>query len=144
MRDLSVIRWSVHLASPREQVWTMIDTAEGRARFWAESAEERDGAIEFRFHAGPRWRSEIVERVPGEKLALRYFEGSLATFTLADADDGGTDVTITETGVPEDERLENFAGWVTVLLTLKAACDFGIDLRNRDPRRGWEAGFVDV
>lgn len=30
------------------------------------------------------------------------------------------------------------------LLALKAYVDFGIDLRNRDPARTWDDGFVDV
>jgi hypothetical protein len=35
------------------------------------------------------------------------------------------------------------AGWVSVLLALKAAADFGIDLRNHDPARTWNKGYVD-
>jgi hypothetical protein len=35
------------------------------------------------------------------------------------------------------------AGWVSVLLALKAAVDFGVDLRNHDPERTWSTGFVD-
>jgi hypothetical protein len=38
----------------------------------------------------------------------------------------------------------NLAGWVSVLLALKAAVDFGVDLRNSDPARRWEDGYVDV
>ena len=35
-------------------------------------------------------------------------------------------------------------GVVSVLLALKAAADFSVDLRNRDPGRRWEDGYVDV
>ena len=40
-------------------------------------------------------------------------------------------------------RDELLAGWLNVLLPLKAACDFGIDLRNHDPARTWDRSFVD-
>jgi hypothetical protein len=40
--------------------------------------------------------------------------------------------------------LENLAGWISVLLGLKAAADFRIDLRNHRPGCTWESGFVDV
>jgi hypothetical protein len=46
--------------------------------------------------------------------------------------------------VPFGERDDNLAGWVTVLLTLKAAADFGVDLRSHDPARTWGQGYVDV
>ena len=39
--------------------------------------------------------------------------------------------------------IENRAGWVSVLLGLKAWADFGVDLRTHDAARSWAAGFVD-
>ncbi len=38
-------------------------------------------------------------------------------------------------GVPEEDRTEVIAGWVSVLMALKAAVDFSVDLRNHDPVR---------
>ena len=35
------------------------------------------------------------------------------------------------------------AGWVSVLLTLKAAIDFDVDIRNHDPKRTWDQGYAD-
>lgn len=35
------------------------------------------------------------------------------------------------------------AGWVSVLLALKAAVDFSVDLRNHDPGRTWDQGYAD-
>jgi hypothetical protein len=32
---------------------------------------------------------------------------------------------------------------VSVLLALKAAADFGVDLRNHDPARTWWQGYCD-
>jgi hypothetical protein len=38
---------------------------------------------------------------------------------------------------------ETQAGWVSVLLALKGAVDYGVDLRNHDNSRTWRKGFVD-
>ena len=46
-------------------------------------------------------------------------------------------------GVPEADRMEVMAGWVSVLLALKAAADFGVDLRNHDARRTGEQGYAE-
>lgn len=35
------------------------------------------------------------------------------------------------------------AGWVSVLMAMKAAVDFGIDLRNHDSDMAWAQGFAD-
>ena len=40
-------------------------------------------------------------------------------------------------------RDELLPGWLNVLFPLKAAVDFGIDLRNHDPRRTWDQRYVD-
>lgn len=127
----------------------MLSTADGRARFWAESAEENvnsDGEpfIDFRFSNGEELVSRILDRAHPSRFQISYFAGSRVTFDLQADDSGGTDLTLTEEGVPPDEHDQNKAGWVSVLLGLKAAVDFGIDLRNGDPERTWERGFVDV
>jgi hypothetical protein len=57
---------------------------------------------------------------------------------------GGTDLTLFEEGAPPAEEKQNHAGWVSVLLLLKAAVDFGIDLRSHDPGRTWDNSFVDA
>ena len=40
-------------------------------------------------------------------------------------------------------RSEVTAGWVSVLLAMKAAVDYGVDLRNHDETRTWSSGFAD-
>jgi hypothetical protein len=65
-------------------------------------------------------------------------------FDLTPDGRGGTDLSLTESGVSEMEVMENLPGWVRVLMSLKAAVDFGVDLRNREPERQWEQGYVDV
>jgi uncharacterized protein YndB with AHSA1/START domain len=128
------VRWRLRLASPPDAVYELLATDAGRARFWAESAVERDGAIEWSFASGLTERGEILEREPGRVFAVRYF-GETSRFELAPLD-GGTDLMLTDTGAEH-------AGWVSVLLALKAAADFGVDLRNHDPQRTWEQGYCD-
>ncbi|MEX2647253.1 MAG: SRPBCC domain-containing protein [Gaiellaceae bacterium] len=137
------IRWRVHLASSPEAVYELLTTDEGRAQFWAESAVERDGAIEFAFVNGTTWRGRVLSAEPPRRYAVEYFGGSRAAFELEPDGDGGTDLTLVETGVPEEWEGENRAGWVNVLLELKAAADFGVDLRNHDPQRSWSQGYCD-
>lgn len=139
------IRWRIRLRSSPERVFAMLDGADGRRRFWAESAEEVEpGVVEFRFASGERWRGRVLERLPSRRFALTYFGGSVAAFDLEPDAGGGTELCLTEEGVPPEAWPDNHAGWVSVLLALKAAADFGVDLRNHDPRRTWAAGYVDV
>jgi hypothetical protein len=122
----------------------MLTTTEGRNRFWAGSAEEQDGIIRFHFTNGQQLDGRIIERVPPFRFGISYFGGSIATFELEPDGSGGTDLTLTETGSAPHDLAQNQAGWVSVLLALKAAVDFGIDLRSHDPARTWEQGYVDV
>jgi hypothetical protein len=48
-----------------------------------------------------------------------------------------------DVGVRAEEWEEVVAGWVSVLMALKAAVDYGIDLRNHDARYCWEEGYVE-
>jgi uncharacterized protein YndB with AHSA1/START domain len=144
MADQSTIQWRMHLRSPPAQVHEHLATAEGRSRFWAQSAEQEGDQIEFVFSDGQRWHSTVHENSPPGHFALSYFGGSRVTFELESDGAGGTDLTLTEEEVPSGERDDNLAGWVTVLLTLKAAVDFGVDLRNHHSDRTWDRRYVDV
>ncbi len=137
------IRWRVHLASSPEAVYELLSTDEGRAQFWAEAAVERDGAIEFEFVNGMTWSGRVLAADPPRRYAVEYFGGSRAMFELEPDGDGGTDLTLVETCVPKEWERENRAGWVNVLLELKAAADYGIDLRNHDASRTWSQGYCD-
>ncbi len=141
--DPDVITWRLHLRSAPAAVYELLATDAGRARFWAEEAIERDGAIDFVFPGGLSWRGEILAREPGRRFSVVYYGGSTATFVLADDGAGGTDLTLSDAGVPAQDRAEVTAGWVSVLLALKAAADFGVDLRNHDPSRTWEQGYAE-
>jgi uncharacterized protein YndB with AHSA1/START domain len=138
-----VIRWRLHLAAPPERVFALLETDAGRARFWAASAVELDGALDFAFPNGLTWRGRVLAHDPPHRYAVEYFGGSVTTFELVPDGAGGTDLTLTDSGAPEADRLATTAGWVSVLLALKAAADFGVDLRNHDPTRTWDQGYVD-
>ena len=141
--DPNTITWRLHLRSAPMAVYELLATDAGRARFWAESAVERDGAVDFVFPGGQRWRGAILERQPPRRFALVYYGGSTTTFVLAEDGAGGTDLTMTDAAVPEADRVEVIAGWVSVLMALKAAADFGVDLRNHDERLTWDQGYAE-
>ncbi len=141
--DSHCIHWKLHLSAPPAKVYQMLSTNEGRARFWAASAVEMEGSIAFTFPGGQTWKGRILECQAPHRFVVEYLGGSVTTFGLAEAATGGTDLTLTDAGVPEEERVEVIAGWVSVLMALKAAVDFSVDLRNHDPARTWDQGFVD-
>lgn len=136
------IRWRMHLAVPPETVFAALDSDEGRASFWAESAVEMDGEIVFGFVGGYETRSRILERQPPHLWAIDYMGGP-ARFELTEDDSGGTDLLLTHDGVEPEEWQEVHAGWLNVLFPLKAWVTWGIDLRNHDPDRAWDQGYAD-
>ena len=144
MTDSREIVLRVHFASAPDEVYRFLATDAGRAAFWAESAVETEGVIEFHFSNGMRLRSDVLAAEPPDTFSVTYFSGTRVLFSLSPASGGGTDLTLTETGVGESWYADQRAGWVTVLLTLKAAVDFSIDLRNPHPELDWAHGYVDV
>lgn len=136
------IRWRIHLPVPPERVYEALDTEEGRAAFWAESASENDGKIEFRFINGVTYVSKVLERRPPRTFAVDYMGGP-AVFELTPDGAGGTDLLLTQEGVTAADWNETHAGWLNVLFPLKAWVVHGVDLRNHDPERLWERGFAD-
>jgi uncharacterized protein YndB with AHSA1/START domain len=141
--DPNTIRWQLHLKSSPAQVYQTLATDAGRATFWAESAIEQNSIIHFIFPNHLTWDAPILKAEPPYLYSIQYYGGSLTTFALADDGHGGTDLTLTDTGVPAPDRPEVIAGWVSVLLSLKAAVDFDIDLRTHDPLRHWDTGYAE-
>ncbi|NNE09203.1 MAG: hypothetical protein HKN20_11635 [Gemmatimonadetes bacterium] len=134
----------VHLASPPEKVYAAIATDAGRTKFWAVSAVETGGVIRFVFANGMKHAGRVLRDEAPRHFAVHYFGGSTAAFTLEPDGGGGTDLTLSETGVSETDYADQRAGWVSVLLALKAAVDHGVDIRNDDTKKRWEDGYVDV
>jgi uncharacterized protein YndB with AHSA1/START domain len=137
------VRWRLHLASPPSAVFDRLATDSGRATFWAESAIETDGFVDFQFPGGETWRGRILDRVVDRRFQIEYFGGTITTFELAPDGEGGTELTLVDRGVADPDRAEVAAGWVSVLTALKAAADFGVDLRNHRVDRSWRHGFAD-
>ena len=141
--DPQSIRWRLHLKSPVARVYQALSTDAGRASFWAESAIEHDGVIRFVFPNNLIWDARLLQADPPHVFVLRYFDDSIAAFTLEQDGQGGTDLTLIDSGVPPEDRTEVIAGWVSVLMALKAAVDFGVDLRAHDSQRHWDSGYVE-
>lgn len=136
------IRWRMHIAAPVSAVFAALDSEEGRAAFWAESAREFDGHIQFRFINGYQCKSRILRREPDSLFELDYI-GGRARFELADDGNGGTDLLLTHFGMSDESWCEVHAGWLNVLFPLKVWVMHGIDIRNHDPQRSWDQGYAD-
>ena len=136
------IRWRMHFPVPPERVFGVLDSDEGRASFWAESAIERAGHIEFRFINGYACNSKVLERRPPNLLVIDYIGGPVR-FELSPDESGGADLLLTHEGIALEEWNEVHAGWLNVLFPLKAWLVHGVDLRNHDPARSWEHGYAD-
>jgi uncharacterized protein YndB with AHSA1/START domain len=136
------IRWRMHITVPPERVYAALDSSDGRASFWAESAIETASGIEFHFANGDRFTCRVHHRRPPFEWALEYFEG-IARFELTPDGHGGTDLMLTHSGVSAEEWHETHTGWLNVLFPLKAWLVHGVDLRNHDPDRTWDKGYAD-
>lgn len=136
------IRWRMHVPVAPEKVFGALATDAGRASFWAVSARETSGCIEFQFPNGVVHRSRILEREAPRLLVLDYF-GSPARFELTPDGEGGTELQLTHEGVRAEEWIEVHAGWLNVLFPLKAWVAHGVDLRNHAPGRSWDQGYAD-
>ena len=141
--SLNRITWKLHLLAAPEQVYDLLASNDGRAQFWAESAMELEKHVHFVFPNGQIWRGKILDSQPGKLFQVEYSGGSKATFRLSGDGKAGTVLEFDNEGVPEAGRAEAIAAWVSMLMALKAAVDFGIDLRNHDDNFTWDKGFVD-
>lgn len=104
---------------------------------------EQDGVIHFVFPNQAEWKGRMLEDHPPRRFKVEYYGGSITSFELESDGSGGTDLIMSDQGVPEEDKTEVIAGWVSVLMALKASVDFGIDLRNHDPKRTWDEGYVE-
>jgi uncharacterized protein YndB with AHSA1/START domain len=140
--QVGVIEWKLHFSSSPDKVYEALSTNEGRSGYWAESAEEHDGKIHYVFLNGIEDTGEILERVPGKLFSVMYF-GWKTTFIISADGNNGTDLKMISEGIPESDKMEISAGWVSWLMAMKACVDFGVDLRNHDSKRTWFDGYAD-
>jgi hypothetical protein len=140
--EKEVIRWKIHLCSSPNKVHHFLSSDEGRAQFWAEKTEERNGVVSFHLLNQPYLiEGRVLENTSPYQYSIEYF-ASKVNFILEEDGKGGTLLQMTAFEVNDLYKMEMAAGWVTVLLSLKAAVDFGIDLRNHDSKRTWDQGFA--
>jgi len=139
---LGTIRWKMHFASSPEKVFDALSTDLGRASYWAESAPEVNGHITFNILNYEPFSGRVLRCERPRVFALEYF-GTIVEFALTDDSRGGTDLSLVATEVDESIRMEMVAGWVSVLMAMKAAVDHGVDIRNHDPSRSWGDGYAD-
>lgn len=137
-----IIRWRLHAASPPEKLFELLTTDGGRESFWADRSTSTADDFTLIFPGGTEERCPIIEAVHPSRFVFEYF-GSVVEVELASDGSGGTDLLLTNSGVSQEEHAEVHAGWVSVLLPLKAVADFGVDLRNHDPARTWRQLYVD-
>lgn len=136
------IRWRLHVPLPPARVFAALISSEERARYWAESAVEANGVIHFEFINGDACDARILASHAPSVFAIDYF-GATARFELIDDGAGGTDLVLSHDGVAQDDWQETHAGWLNVLLPLKAWLLTGVDIRNHDPRRTWNQRYAD-
>ncbi|GAB5382113.1 MAG: hypothetical protein Alis3KO_36260 [Aliiglaciecola sp.] len=137
-----VIRWKLHFSSSPEKVYLALSTDEGRRGYWAESADETNGKIHYVFLNDIEDTGEILERTPNKTFSVMYF-GWKTTFNLCSDGNSGTDLEMVAEGIPDADKMEITAGWVSWLMAMKASVDFGVDLRNHDAKRSWFDGYAD-
>jgi uncharacterized protein YndB with AHSA1/START domain len=140
--EKGVIRWKMHFTSPPEKVFAALATDTGRARYWAESAPEVNGVITFHILNYAPFSGRVVSKSEPSLFTLEYF-GTIVAFSLRNDDKGGTDLSLVVSEVDESIRMEMVAGWVSVLMAMKAAVDHNVDLRNHDASRAWGDGYAD-
>lgn len=134
--------WKINCRARPEIIYDVLNSADGRTAFWAESAEEQAGVIHFVFSNGQSCHGKIIRRARPKLFVLDYFQ-STVSFVLRENTTGGTEVILKNSGLQESAFLDHYAGWVSVLLALKAWVDFQVDLRNHDPTKTWTDWYVD-
>jgi uncharacterized protein YndB with AHSA1/START domain len=140
--DSGTLRWQLQLRSPVDRVFELLATDSGREQFWVEDSKQQGDVLDFRYPGGATLSCRILEYRAPASFAITHFDGTTVHFTL-EASEGGTHLLLEERGLTGEGLAENRAGWVSVLMALKARADFDVDLRNHHPARTWETGYPD-
>lgn len=130
----------IRVAAAPAAVYERFATDAGRETFLCESSRSRHGRSVLRFPNGESTAMRVTGFAADRRIEFDYFGDSVCVeFRAGDA---GTVVEL-RTAVAARDHAEILAGWVSVLLALKAAVDHGVDLRNHEPALSWDNGFVD-
>lgn len=103
---------------------------------------ESEGVIEFQILGYPSFKAKELDKIPGPLFKLDSF-GTIVTFKSETDGRNGTDMQLIAEGVKESIKTEMTAVRVSVLMVMKAALDFGADLRSHDINRTWTNGYAD-
>jgi hypothetical protein len=136
------IIWKICLNSAPSEIFEKLTTDQGRERFWCEKSVEENGHVVFYFPNGVEYRGKVYQKIQNKIFKLDYFDSSVS-FDIKSNEDGTTDLWLSNTEVDENEYSEILAGWVSVLMNLKAVCDYQVDLRNHDKNKTWDNGYAD-
>ncbi len=136
------IFWKISLRSDKEKVYQMISTDLGREKFLCEKSVQYDGQIRLSFPNRVSYTCKYFREEENVSFILDYFNSEVV-FKLKENSDGSTDLYLENTQVPSDEYDEVNAGWVSVLMNLKAVVDHNVDLRNHDGSKTWDQGYAD-
>ena len=136
------LQWRVHLDATPEAVYARLATDDGRESFWAESSKTLDDDVWLVFPDQSTTTVRIVLQRPPLLLEMDYF-GVSTRFALQPAGEQATVLEVTASNIPAHDMVDLAAGWVSVLLNLKAVINFGHDLRNHARPRTWADRFVD-
>lgn len=139
----SFTSWRVHLSAPRELVFALLTPEDEPSLYLASTADQLDDEGGWIAPEGAHLKDATLELLPPRRLTARYAGGGVATLDLTDDGRGGTDLRLTDAGQPAEDRTELVAGWVSVLLALKASVDFSLDLRDHDHRTFWTGAYVE-
>lgn len=140
--SMKTVNWKIYLKSSPELVFSFFTSESGREKFWAEQAPERNGVIYFTFPNGESYHSKILKVAENREFNIEYFNSHLKII-LAPAEENATDLTLINRGISDADYLDIHAGWVSVLMNLKAVVDYNCDLRNHDKNRTWNQKYVD-
>ena len=139
---IPALQLRIATGSSANDVFERISTDAGRESFWVESSIETGGKIHLRFPNGQTLDCKVLARKLDRRFSLTYFDDTQVDFNIIENADGSV-VEMTESGLSTESWSENRAGWISVLLNLKSVLANGPDLRNHDPARTWDEGFVD-
>lgn len=133
--------WKIKLSSPPDKVFGMWTSDEGREKFWAEKSVKQDNSFELTFDDGSEAEFLIITE---KKYSFEFiYYRTIVTVSLLDDGNNGTELLLNNKNIPQADYEIFSHKWVSILLEFKAACDFDIDLRNRDVYSGFDEGYVD-
>jgi len=132
----------IKLSSSPEKIYELLSTNHGREKFWVEKSVESNKIVTFYFPNGAIENCRILKKVEEKYFKIEYFN-SLVEFKIIRHSEKECILELNNFNIPAADRFEQYAGWVSVLLSLKAYADFGIDLRNHHPDYTWDQHFID-